>query len=302
MSWLKLNSEFLYLMKGGVKKYIDKVAITQIPLEEDNTKATSGFVDFPYGWFTSTQRPQTIIVNPFEKDEVAPFSTNTILKFLEVPISYKLFKELKEADKVSSLIEIFIDNVGRFSDDFYQYKHSDNQLYRVLIPGFSDAEEISLEPKDFPTIIFNPDPDDEEEDPAFSQILFGLVLKRGYTVRPVLLKTPGKDSKIQAQLGFIKQPGSGLTRSSKVVSVSTLEKAVEPREFASLLNSQPDLKSVLKKLSEIIPSDAESQLLSKTADIAFDGLDTFTEVMDKICRRYSTVWDWQGDSAYIFFP
>jgi hypothetical protein len=244
MSWLKLNSESLYLMKGGVKKYIDKVSIEQIPLEEDNKKTMPGLVDFPYGWFASVmQRPGTIIINPDEKDKdekgenlITPFSTNTILKILEIPISYELFVELKKADKVSKLIEIFLDNLGRFSDNFYKYYHSDNQVYRVLIPSFPDAEEISIEPKDFPTIIFNPDPDDEEEDPSFSQILFGLIFKKGYTIRPFLLKTPEKDSKIQAQLSFIMQPGKNPVRSLKVVSVSTLEKAVEPRNFAKLLN------------------------------------------------------------------
>jgi hypothetical protein len=80
MSWLKLTSESLFLMKGGTNEYLKKIDLqTHETLSDKESR-----VDIPKDWLTESNAPRTIIIdvgsteNPSES--IANFDPDDVFK------------------------------------------------------------------------------------------------------------------------------------------------------------------------------------------------------------------------------
>jgi hypothetical protein len=299
MSWLKLTSGYLYLMKGGSDQYIDRCKINQI--SSTNQKTLGSIAEFPHEWFESEiQRPKTIIVNLNEdkdgQSKLDSFTTVQLLKRFESPVSYQFFETLKTSKKISELIKKFEDTVGtRFSDEFFVF-HDTEKSWKVT-SKVRFAEDFDL--CTFPLNTINPnDPDADEEEPSFIDILLEVILNSGYTIKPYLLNNPNNESRIVFELS-IEKVNAALSPSR--ITIMTLEKAVIPKEFKRRDENQK-VGEVLKQLSEErkIVVNTPSDIADRDAEFNFDGQLTFTDVMDTIALNHGAFWDWQGrDSAFL---
>ncbi|MDX2239431.1 MAG: hypothetical protein NW224_02000 [Leptolyngbyaceae cyanobacterium bins.302] len=299
MSWLKLTAGYLYLMKGGSDQYIDRVKINQT--SSTNEKIEGSIAEFPHEWFESeVQRPKTIIVNLDEErdgqSKLDSFTTVQLLKRFEAPVSYQFFEDLKTSNKISDLVKKFEDIVGtRFSDDFFLFNDAEKSWKITSRIKFTEDFEI----KTFPLNPINPaDPDADEEEPSFISILLEVIWNSGYTIKPYLLNNPNEDSKIVVELNIEKAKAS---LSPQKVTVSTLEKAVIPKEFKRKDENQK-VGEVLKQLSDErkIVVNTPNDMADRDAEFNFDGQLTFTDVMDIIALNHDAFWDWQGrDSAFL---
>ena len=116
MSWLKLNNDALFLMKGGDSTYIDKVEIKPAIIDGKDVEVIKYF---PGVWFKSVQWPRTIVVNTDKSGEgTESFSNLSILRMLAIPIDKRFYKELSKAKKIPDLIEKFNELNCDYSDNF----------------------------------------------------------------------------------------------------------------------------------------------------------------------------------------
>ncbi len=78
MSWLKMTSEALYLMKGGTNEYLDEVKLKQLGTPD---KEEFEF-DVPKKWFDGNGAPRVIVVDVGSKERlkkaVSGFSSDTM--------------------------------------------------------------------------------------------------------------------------------------------------------------------------------------------------------------------------------
>lgn len=81
MSWLKLTSETLYLVKGGTNKFIDKVDLTPHENSENEFK-----IIIPAQWLTGSDSPKVVVVDigSTEKLEKAGSSLSSDETFAQV--------------------------------------------------------------------------------------------------------------------------------------------------------------------------------------------------------------------------
>lgn len=299
MSWLKLTAGYLYLMKGGSDQYIDRVKINQT--SSTNEKIEGSIAEFPHEWFESeVQRPKTVIVNLDEErdgqSKLDSFTTVQLLKRFESPVSYQFFESLKTSKKISELIKKFEDTVGtRFSDEFFLFNDA-GKAWKIT-SGIKFTKDFDL--NTFPLNPINSnDPDADEEEPSFINILLEVIWNSGYTIKPYLLNDPNEDAKIVVELTIEKAKGS---LSPQRVTVSTLEKAVIPKEFKRK-DENKKVGEVLKQLSEErnIVVNTPNDMASRDAEFNFDGQLTFTDVMDTIALNHDAFWNWQGKgSAFL---
>jgi hypothetical protein len=299
MTWLKLTGGFFYLMKGGSDQYIDRVKINQTVSTDERIE---GSIDeFPHEWFESDiQRPKTIIVAlDDERDgqsELDSFSTVHLLKRFETPVSYQFFEHLRTSIKVSELVKRFENTVGtRFSDEFSRFDAGQRTWKVVSKIRFTEDFNLGT----FPLNPINPnDPDADEEEPSFIDILLEVVWNSGYTIKPYLLNDPKNDSRIIVELIIAKAKS---LLSPQRVTISTLERALIPMEFKRK-DENKNVGQVLKQLSderEIIVN-APGDMAIRDAEFNFDGQLTFSDIMDTIAINHGGFWDWQGgNSAFL---
>jgi hypothetical protein len=301
MSWLKLTPGYFYLMRGGANSYIDRVKIVQVEKYSDQIQ---GFIEeFPHEWFDSTiQRPRKIIVNLEEEIDGSPiylpFTKNQILKRLETPVSYDFFEYLRVSKRISEFIKKFEVVVGtRFSDEFLSYVDSKSGKRWNVITKIKYSEDFEI--KNFPQNPINSnDPEAEEEEPSFSDILFEVLWNEGFSIRPYLMSNPDDDSKIVVELNIFR-PKALLA--PQRTTISTLEKAIIPKKFKRKEENRK-VCDVLKQISDErnITVNAPDDMADRRAEFNFDGQLTFTEVMDTIALNHGAFWDWQGrDSAFL---
>lgn len=297
MSWLKLTSGSLYLMQGGSNLYLDKAKIHQNG--EDDGKLFGELKEFPYRWFTSSfQRPRTLVVNLDEETDGVPrvssFS-NKLLRYFEVPISFALYEQLKSCQKVSDLITTFDANVGGFTDDFFRYEQRKVLPPSITYIGDSGDTQIT----GFPAFNYKPnDPDYDEAEPSFANILLPVVWNTGLTVKPVLSSSTNADS-IRVDLILLKSDLSVTT--TEAVTLQTLDLSLK---YVDLQIEDKALKDVLKLLRDswTIPvnlSSSETAIVNKKISVGFGGNITFVTAMNAICRNLNSVWGWTGNTAFI---
>ncbi|MBP0019762.1 MAG: hypothetical protein J7647_19690 [Cyanobacteria bacterium SBLK] len=304
MSWLKLTSDCLYLMKGGSDEYLDKIVFGKLVEGESKT-----IKEFPRRWFSSVQWPRTIILNLADNQNThTSFSENEILKVLEIPVSSKLINHLKESKTLPDIISTFFEKKGNFLDDFYKYTFTykdekDREVsksYEVLPIKFEYSQEVRNEKNlDFPFIPFNEeDPDFNIELPSFAdEILFPIIFSAGFTIRPSLAKfspVSSRDPKIRASLRINKR--ASLPINSSPVSLRTLEKALQPKMFQ--LDGTPDLSSVAQKILKTwgISVTFPASMGNHQTFLSFPDMVTFPEVLDALASSHNANWDWAGRS------
>lgn len=302
MSWLKLTAGYLYLMKGGADRYIDRVKIDQTSSTDE--KIEGSIAEFPHEWFESEiQRPRTIVVNLDEERDgqpkLDPFTTVQLLKRFEAPVSYQFFENLKTSKKISELIKKFEDTVGtRFSDEFFLFSDAGKSWKITSRIKFTDDFEI----KTFPLNPINPaDPDADEEEPSFISILLEVIWNSGFTIKPFLRNDPETDPTISVELSIEKKHQGSPSSAQRPTSL-TLEKAVRPTNFVRK-NENTTIRQVTSQLSSergiIVNVDVDVSN-STSAEFNFDRKLTFTDVMNTIASNTGTFWDWDGiDSAFI---
>jgi hypothetical protein len=301
MSWLKLTAGYFYLMKGGSDSYIDRVKIT--PVKTDVGKLQGSISEFPHEWFESNiQRPKTIIVNLGEESDGKPiyeaFTKAQLLRRFETPVSYEFFENLKTSRKISEFAKKFEDTVGtKFSDEFLTYTDIDSGKKWKIVSKIKYGEDFDI--KNFPPNPINSnDPDADEEEPSFSDILLEIIWNAGFSIRPYLINNPNDESKIVVELNIVRPRA---TLAPQRVTIVTLEKAVIPKDFKRK-DENKKVGEVLKQLSNErnIVVNTPDDMADRGAEFSFDGQLTFTEVMDTIAINHGAFWDWQGrDSAFL---
>jgi hypothetical protein len=299
MSWLKLTSGFLYLMKGGTDLYIDKVRIFQTGA--DGNKVNGEIKEFPHRWFTSSfQRPRTIVVNLDEEIDGTPTGSSfseKLLKYFEVPVSSQLYEELKKCQKVSELIATFDGLVGGFTDNFFTYEKK-----KVLPPSIAfidDADDTKV--TGFPKFNYKPnDPDYDEAEPSFASILLPVVWNTGLTVKPLLSSSANADS-IRVELNFLKSDLPVST--TEAVTLQTLDLSLKSMDLQIEDKTIKDIQKLLKDTWGI-PVNLSSDVAKKTdkVSIGFGGKVTFTTAMNAISRNLDVVWGWTGDTVFLQLP
>ncbi len=307
MSWLKLNNDTLFLMKGGDKTYIDKVPIKEASIDTKNIQVIE---NFPGVWFESIQYPRTIVVNTDKSGEkTKSFSDLAILRMLAVPIDKHFFNEMKKKKNLRDLIQVFNELNGDYSDDFktfsYSYQKGDGSEedieYKVDFLRYQYSIEASRASITFPDGLFPPrdDIDISFENPAFAdEILLPIINSAGLTVRPSLYRFSSPDSdnpKIGAALDIIQQPKPQLRR--PVTTLETLEKSIIPKIYApNGSGNSPKLSDVKLHLSERwgISINNPSSWNTREISLVLPDLITFPEIMDEICFLLNATWDWFG--------
>jgi hypothetical protein len=297
MSWLKLTKNYLFLMKGGSYQYIDRISINDQKIK-----------DFPRRWFSSIdQRPRTMIVTStlaeddlYIEDNIESFTKNELFKKLEVSVSFKFFEEMKKRRTIPELIDMFKKNIGDFTDEFFEYEDEiSSKTLNVQPPEFTYSTDVKAKNGlNFPDIDFDPrDIDFSRATPSFASIFLGVMWQAEVTVRPYLAEYSDSDTKIRVRLEFIKRPDP--KRSSRAVSLSTLEKAVKPIIFdATGKSTIRDVLVHLKEKSKIVATSPD--LGDENNNLDFTGQRTFTDILDLIASNYDgAFWDWVGDTAIL---
>ncbi len=305
MTWLKLTPDEIYLMKGGTSnQYIDKVTFQNI----DNRKLIK---KFPTGWFQANKEgtdiaPRTIIFG--DESVKNKFTRVKILKKLELPINKKSYDLLKTCKSIRALINTYFDKIiGDFSDNFYQYQHTDSndtdsiEDYdgHIILSTFrfSTPDDVDIDRDlEFEEIDFSDD-DVTGRNPSFSSILLFASWKGGLTLRPNV-KVNRSDKTIEVNLRFERK----ILETAEEPTISILEKSLASHKLDFPLQPLSTAINTLEQLWKIDIS-ARNELLGKNIQANTLHEVTFSKAIDEIINSLNSAgqvtWDWQGESVRI---
>lgn len=295
MSWLLINQNGFFLMKGGNDKYIDKVDLEDINI--NGTSLTSKISNFPNFWFDSIQAPRTIKIKRNETQVINVFSNLELLKILEIPVNRKVIFELKRQDGINNMLKRYFEIIGDYSlSTFYRYQNT----HKVLPIKFSVNREIRTNKIKLDSSFFDNIDDNVNYDianPKFSDIFLEAVYDAGITIRPYFTDYIENET-IRPLLYFIKQPAPDLI--TRPVFTETLEKALLPVTYSLSSTTLSDILQYLLDTWKIAVNPTfDIWANPRPTPMTFSGKVSFTEVMDTIATIHSAFWDWQGSTVFL---